>query len=222
MSSELPFKAVYPATESVIDWMSHNLEAAEEGVVRHWMSLRRVAQFVEIAESTKRPIDRFRAKSAIRNANDDSATRVEYEEVRDRCSTYVPSFEGEWVAFTDNSMDLIFQEGDEHHEIEDVLYFCPMDVNWVIVWLPGKEVLVVYRSPHVEGRRIAEEGEEFLLSEGLRRGDQPSFTLGSEAEALLRQDLHGQVEGPISEALRLQTPPARRAESVSITELIYP
>jgi len=218
---DLPQRGVYPATESVIDWLSHKFEAIDQGVFVHFRGLRKIVKSVDRAEGGS-VIHRLKARSALREYNETHETDVRWTDVKHRTTNYVPAFAGDWVAFTDNSKSILEDPEDgSNYYIEDALYGAPMDVRWAIIWDPMECIIVVYRSPVLKD--CLDIDQEQLLSCGMTQGDRLSFVLPSEIEGAIRQDVDrmendNQPSGVISEHA-LMNPPAR-VENISITEFL--
>lgn len=193
---EAPLKGMYPATESVIDWLSNTFGAVEEGGLLYWLELRNLTKAVDRAEKTKSFVYRAQAMSMLRDYNEESGSSITYDEIAERNIDFVPSYEGEWVAFSEDPMSL-FHWDDDIYELEWILYGAPESVKWVIVWEVQEGYIVVYRSPIIEGRFQVD--MNYHTAEGLLSGDSDTFVLPPAIEAAIKQDqddYNGSEGGP--------------------------
>ena len=141
----------YPATPSLIDWMSQGFEALERTSYLHWRGLWRLVSVVDRAESGE--IHKYVAHSAVDEYNRVHETAITYMEVLTLSTTYLPAFEGEWAVFTDSSRKLVL-ECKGASDIEE--FSQATGILWAMVYDVNSEKVTVYRSPHIahrEGRR---------------------------------------------------------------------
>ena len=175
-------KSVYEITPEIIEWLNHNLFPVEESVFVHYRGIIDLVDIVDKAEAGA--IVKYAALSAIREYNEENDAALTYEEIRDRSPTYIFSGAGEWAAYVDSPYATQLLVLGEHDDPDMALSHAHPDINWLVVWLPQDECVVVYRSPHRGHRALAYEEEEGVV-EGLSKGPHEAYVLPPEIEASL-------------------------------------
>jgi hypothetical protein len=234
MTEAPPLKAVYPVTESLVDWLSNRMDAVEARAILYWQEVAPLKKLIDRGESSGSLVHRFKARSVVRNYSEEvgSDPKNVYEDIKDRCDSYVPTFEGEWVVFTDRSYDLLHMQDLDGEIVEDILYLAPLSVEWVIAWFVFENEIMVYRSPYIEDRPEIDDGENTAYglltehTEGLPE-KRPSFVLPPEAEALVIHDIFYETDIGLPTAYPPDIlkkdgwfPETGRIETVSILDLI--
>jgi hypothetical protein len=184
MKGELPFRASYPVTPSIVDWLSSNFEAFERGAWEHYHGCKNLFRAVRAAEESGSHVASMIADEKIREYNEQNNTSVTRDEIQSGSVDYVMEDIGGWMAFTDDSRALL---EDDHASAEVSLYCADDSVRWVIVWCGESHLIYVYRSPVLGDRVITD--EESLIAEGFSKGDQETFVLPPQIEAAIWQDI---------------------------------
>ncbi len=219
-----PRRSLYPVTDSVVDWLSHTLEAVDEGAFLHFSRIRKVTRKVDKAERGSL-IHRLQARSHLREYNEQNLSNVQWDEVVHRCKNFIPAFQGEWVVFTDRSQVFIdVEDYPEDTTIEDLLTDSTVDIEWAVLWDPMESVIVVYRSPKLGFKRDLH--RDIPMACGMTRGDSLAFMLPDTIEGAIKQDLESLAGGDESPS---EVNPERilacmmdgpRESSVCITEFL--
>ena len=179
-------RGVYPEAESVIDWLVHNDELVCIGK-SEWDKWRQICHLKRICEDTVHErIPVYIAESAVRQFNKEHGTGHTYIEIlgmlMDEDDRFLFSDCNEWALFTDNRRVLILGEIDD---IEDASYYAE-DVRWAILWNPSHGIVIVQKSPYIEGRCPFDTEHHPPIADGLRRGNVSTFTLPPHEEASLK------------------------------------
>lgn len=139
-------KTIYTMTAEILEWMNYNLVPIEGAVFRHFRGIIKLIRLVDRVEQGHQP--KYAALSAIRRYNQDHDTNITYDEVRDRVSSHVFLPAGDWAVYVDGlgaSNSII---SGIHDDPIDALENADPDIKWILLWLPEKEILIVFRSPH--------------------------------------------------------------------------
>jgi hypothetical protein len=134
-------------TAEILEWMNHTLVPIEGAVFRHFRGIIKLIRQVDLAEQGRQPM--YAALSAIRAYNRKNKTAITYEEVRDRVSSQVFLPEADWAVYTDDLRASNSIISGRHNDILDALEDADPDISWILLWLPEKDILIVYRSPYV-------------------------------------------------------------------------
>ncbi|MEC8306347.1 MAG: hypothetical protein VXZ72_00605 [Chlamydiota bacterium] len=164
-----------------MEWISHTLLPVEESEFHHWRSIKGLYKMVCMAEQGLYP--KYAALNAIQQYNDTHNTHVEYEEILELDSTYVPCGAGEWLAWVDDQSSLLMGDYDEPM---DAFMYC--DCTWVILQLDGE--LHVMQSPYQGDRDYDEDIDDSTYINGTRKGPYRAFVLPPEIEAGIIQDVN--------------------------------
>lgn len=193
-------KAAYALTPEIAEWLNHNLFPVEDFIFRHCRTIARLVRMVDAVEAGE--MNRYAADSAIRTHNQERGTAVTYEEVRDRTTTFLFTDIGEWAAYVDSPLaGNSILTGDDDDPIKAFENADP-DINWIVLWLIQKGIVIVYRSPFIGGRAEDEGG---ALTVGIEKGDIQSYVLDPETEASIGW-------GNIDEIMNTHTQQERRAD----------
>jgi hypothetical protein len=173
--------SVYEVTPEIIEWLNHNLSPLEQAVFNHYRGIQHLVRLVDKVELGRAP--RYAALSALREYNARKSTSITYEEVRDRCPTYIFSDLGEWAAYMDNVQAANRILSGDFDDPMEALENAPPDINWIVLWLVSEGVVVVQRSPHTGNREYQD--DEAALAAGVVRGPFPSYVLPPGIEAAM-------------------------------------
>jgi len=163
---------VYPVTPEIVEWLNHTLSPMEQSVFHHYRGIQHLVDIVDRAEAGDVP--KYAAANCIYDHNKEHKTHITYEEVRSRCSTFIMSGIGEWVVYSEDmpAVNKILAASDD---IMEAINETSGRVNWIVLWLTGQDVVVVFDSPFEQKLEILDE-EQGLL-DGVSRGSIPAPTL---------------------------------------------
>jgi hypothetical protein len=174
-------RSVYPTTVELMEWLNHALVPMEQPVFEHYRGIKHLIRIVDRAEAGLLP--EYAARSAIRDYNEEHCTLLTYDEIRDRCTSYVFADFGQWAAYLDSIQAQEAIIAGAYDDPEEAFTHAPTDINWIVLLLPSNHVVVVYRSPHIGYKAIYDEDTHTV--EGLSRGIHASYTLPPQIEASL-------------------------------------
>ena len=139
-------KTIYNMTAEIAEWMNHSLVPVEAAVFRHYRGIIQLVEQVDKVEAGLQP--KYAALSAIKRYNRENNTTISYEEIvaRDPGPLLYP--EGDWVAYVDDMSSSTAIVTGEHDDPLDALENADPDTKWILLWLPDRGVVIVYRSPH--------------------------------------------------------------------------
>lgn len=183
-------RGIYPITDALVEWASHNLMAVEESTFHYFRGIIQLVRLVDAAEEGR--IHKFAALSAIRDYNRRNNTDITYEKILERDTTYIPAEVGEWLAYVDDERPIVFGP---HDDAESALSNTPDSVSIVLVWDPSYNHICVYKSPRVAPRAPIEEGAYAVFADGEVSGSVQTYVLPAEVEA----SLHAMREGELFE-----------------------
>jgi hypothetical protein len=149
-----PLITTYDMCGELIEWLSWNFAWIEQSAFDHWKGLQKLTSIVDAVEEGRAPM--FAAKSAIRDHNETVDDNITYQEVRDRSSTYVYSPGGDPIAYIDHLQAARIVLESESPDFAEALEetAARRDIEWVLVYYPFDNVLVVLKSPHVVDSRF--------------------------------------------------------------------
>jgi len=164
-------KTVYKMTPEILEWVSHTLVPIDAAVFRYHRGIIKLTRQVDRVEAGRLP--KYAALSAIREYNERQLTSITYDEVKNRSADYVFLPPGEWVAYVED-MDASNKivTGDYDDPLE-ALNYADADIKWILLWLPDRDIVLVYRSPY--SGRCGMYDETF--ADGSQRGPFPTPTL---------------------------------------------
>lgn len=197
-------KTVYPITPSLVEWLSENFLPVEKSTFEYW---RRALPLVRVVNDTVHShTPKYIALSAIEQHNELNNESLTYEEILGVSSDFIFSDFGEWTCFIEDQQVLLCGQ---HDNCFDAFDFTE-NVDWLLVWWPLQDSLIVHRSPYIRQRNIlvpegmSEGGNGAPICDGLDFKGDPnhresmleSFVLPPDVEGSIRQDQrenhHGQ------------------------------
>jgi len=177
----------YTASISCIDWLSNTFDTMDGSSFQFWRGCYQLVNVVSQAEEGR--IHPYIAKSAIKQHNEDHGTSLSYNEVRDLCSNHIFSDVRDYLIFTNNVNALC---SGEYGDAEQAVYEADERVEFAAIWVPSRNEITVYRSPHTAYKKQLREG--CIETDGHEKGDLLSFSLPPEIEATIIQDFYYQME----------------------------
>tara|TARA_R110002126_G_scaffold52672_16_gene143005 strand:+ start:2752 stop:3327 length:576 start_codon:yes stop_codon:yes gene_type:complete len=170
-------KTIYEMTPEIVDWLSHTLVPIEAAVFRYHRGILKLTRQVDRVEQGMQP--KYAALSAIREYNEKNCTGITYDEVKNRSADYVFLPPGEWVAYVEDLEDSNKIVTGDYDDPLKALDYADADIKWILLWLPDRDIVVVYRSPYEARCGLYEES----IADGTCRGPFPAPTLPPEIVA---------------------------------------
>ena len=179
------YVGVYPVTPAVIEWLAHGLLPVEQSSFRYWRERIGLVRMAEKAQAGE--LHTYAVHHALEQYFEDKKEHLTYQECLELSADHIFSDTGEWVVYTEDSRTFIL--GD-YNCSDDALYDAPESLDWVILWMPYDEELMVFRSPHQGMREIANPAG---YTDGLERLGETalSYVLPDGIEGAIWQDLRG-------------------------------